>query len=222
MTTEYSLIDPGLPVVDNLLLYTVHPRDSDVLSPSGRQLRRDYFILGVRRLDQLFPARPPRLERLALLLIVRVPVVDRRHARLHVVENLADDQPRYPHARHVTSRRPPQVVLTELDFGRLHHPLGRLLGGDHRACLHRVREYPRPRSVLEPNLRQHRAGLSAQRHAMRHPVLRELPRDRPPSGSEVYVIPTHSEDFPSPLCRQQPQLEARSHERSLRLERLPG
>ena len=72
-----------------------------------------------------------------------------------------------------------------------------------------------------PSFVSGRAGLSAQRHAMRHPVLRELTRDRPPSGSEVYVIPTHSQDFPSPLCRQQPQLEARSHERSLRLERLP-
>ena len=65
--------------------------------------------------DNLVQALAPEIERGAFLEIVAMPVVDRRDARLNVVEDLLDHEPRHAASDHETGPGAPQVVAPELN-----------------------------------------------------------------------------------------------------------
>jgi hypothetical protein len=86
--------------------------------------------------DDLVQALAPEIECGPFLEFVAMPVIDRRHARLDVVENLRDDEPGHARANHQARRGAPQVMTPKGDPGGPNDPFDRLLRmGDVRAFL---------------------------------------------------------------------------------------
>ena len=79
----------------------------------GRNAEPEQFA--ATPMDQVIDPLTPKIERSSFLEVVAVPVVDGRHTRLDVVQNLRHDEAGYASADHETRRRTPKIVTPEIN-----------------------------------------------------------------------------------------------------------
>src|SRR6516162_1310745 len=129
-----------------------------------------------------------------------------------MVEDLRDDEPADADARHVAGCGPAQIVRAGVARAeRLAMSAHRMVDG--LATYWRIglwRGEQPIRLATGRNFIEHGAGKRRQRHAMGHPVLCLLGRDRPDAFAEVEFAPLGTDDLALALRGDELKLQRQS------------